>query len=67
MIAKKIYNYFNIQGNLLNINSYGDGHINDTFLIETNKKKYILQKINNKVFKKPNKLMKNFSLIYLVF
>lgn len=63
MIAKKIYNYFNIQGNLLNINCYGDGHINDTFLIETNKKKYILQKINKKVFKKPNKLMKNFSLI----
>lgn len=63
MITEKIYNNFNIQGSLININFYGDGHINDTFLIETNKKKYILQKINSKVFKKPHKLMKNFSLI----
>lgn len=63
MIIEKIYNCFNIQGSLVNINCYGDGHINDTFLIETNLKKYILQKINNKVFKKPNKLMKNFCMI----
>lgn len=63
MFIEKIYNYFNIQGSLVNINCYGDGHINDTFLIETDFKKYIIQKINNKVFKKPNKLMKNFCLI----
>ena len=63
MFIEKVYNKFNIQGSLVNINSYGDGHINDTFLIETNLKKYIIQKINNKVFKKPNKLMENFCLI----
>ena len=63
MIINKIYNDFNIQGNLVNINSYGDGHINDTYLIETNTNKYIIQRINNKVFKNPNKLMKNFSRI----
>ncbi len=63
MIIEKIYGYFNIMGNVQKINSYGDGHINDTYLIETNKKKYIIQRINNKVFKKPNKLMKNFYLV----
>lgn len=63
MFIEKIYNCFNIQGSIVNINSYGDGHINDTFLVETDFKKYIIQKINSKVFKKPNKLMKNFCLI----
>lgn len=63
MVINKIYNYFNIQGSILNIETYGDGHINDTYLIETTDKKYILQKINNKVFKSPSKVMKNFSRI----
>lgn len=63
MIIEKICNKFNIKGELLNISSYGEGHINDTYLIETNFKKYIIQKINNKVFKKPDKLMKNFYMI----
>lgn len=63
MTIEKIYNSFNIQGNLININCYGEGHINDTYLIETNIKKYIIQKINNNVFKNPNKLMKNFYMV----
>lgn len=41
---------------------YGDGHINDTYIIKT-EPKYILQKINTNVFKDPYKLMKNIELV----
>ncbi len=35
------------------IQPFGDGHINDTFLITTNDAKYILQRVNNSVFDTP--------------
>lgn len=38
--------------------SYGNGHINDTYLVESNPK-YILQKINSNVFKNPPQVMDN--------
>ena len=43
---------------------YGNGHINDTFKIvcldENNRdKEYILQSVNNNVFKEPKKVMEN--------
>lgn len=37
--------------------SYGNGHINDTYLISG--KQYILQRINTDVFKKPDEVMEN--------
>ena len=43
---------------------YGSGHINDTKLItaktDLGVKKYVLQRINHNVFKKPDELMKNY-------
>ena len=39
------------------INPYGDGHINHTYL--TKSKQYILQRINTKVFVHPKELMEN--------
>lgn len=30
---------------------FGDGHINDTFLVQTNSNRYILQRVNKKVFR----------------
>lgn len=39
------------------IEPYGDGHINDTYV--TAKGRYILQRINNNVFKKPDEVMEN--------
>ncbi len=39
------------------ISNYGNGHINSTYCTET--PKYILQRINNNVFKDPYKLMEN--------
>ncbi len=42
---------------------YGSGHINDTYLVECKtkegNKRYILQRINHKIFKKPWELMEN--------
>lgn len=37
---------------------YGNGHINDTYIAESDPK-YILQRINNSVFKKPEQVMSN--------
>lgn len=39
------------------VNRYGNGHINDTYLIEP--KKYILQRINTEIFKDADGLMQN--------
>lgn len=54
---------FNIPDHIVSINSHGNGHINDTFLVETqdkwNLKKYILQKVNSNVFKKPEQVIEN--------
>ena len=43
---------------------FGDGHINDTFLIEIAEsgRKYILQKINKNVFKTPAHVIHNIEL-----
>lgn len=38
---------------------YGDGHINSTYRVLADRI-YLLQKINNKVFTRPDKLMENF-------
>lgn len=54
---------FNIEGEVLNLAPYGEGHINSTFLVETTKKKYILQRINTIVFKKPENVMSNIILV----
>ncbi len=58
-IAKK----FCIPGNLLEAAPYGNGHINDTYLSVFNQAgtvvRYIHQRINNHVFKEPEKLMQN--------
>lgn len=39
------------------VNRYGNGHINETYLVEP--KKYILQKINTEIFKNVDELMEN--------
>ena len=54
---------FQIEGNVISVEPYGSGHINVTYLAVTDKKRYILQKINNRLFTDVSKLMNN---IYLV-
>ena len=57
------FEYFITEGELVHLAPYGEGHINSTFLVETTKKKYILQKINTVVFKKPENVMGNILLV----
>ena len=56
----KIAECFQIEGKVVTSTPYGNGHINSTFKVETDSnKKYILQKINTSIFKKPQELMEN--------
>lgn len=70
MNNQKNYNYTEVvdnimfEGRFINVQPYGSGHINDTFVAYFEKEKgqrhrYILQRINNYVFKDPEKLMEN--------
>ena len=38
---------------------FGEGHINDTFLVETGAERFILQRISSAAFKAPDQLMEN--------
>ncbi len=55
---------FMITGNVISCRVFGHGHINNTFLVETDAKcRYILQKINKYVFQNPQALMQNVGAI----
>ena len=45
------------------IRPFGDGHIHQTFLIESNGKKLILQRFNNAVFKYPERISHNHAIL----
>lgn len=52
------------EGEFIDLKPYGSGHINDTFLLRYrldngNEEKYILQRINQNVFKNPREVMEN--------
>ncbi len=54
---------FKIVGNIIDVHPFGEGHINSTFIVETDKDKYILQKINNTVFPNVDNLMNNIKIV----
>lgn len=60
----EIANHFEFQGDLVEIKRWGNGHINDTFLLiyqigKMGRLKAILQKMNKVVFPKPIEVMEN--------
>ena len=55
----EILKNFCIEEEILKIEPYGGGHINDTFRITCPEHKYILQRINHKIFKNPCDVMEN--------
>lgn len=63
----KIMSKFEVTGSLVSCERYGEGHINETYLmIVDNQGKevwYILQKINSNLFKDVDKLMNNIKLV----
>lgn len=56
---RDIVEKFAIEGNVQSIEPYGEGHINQTLLVTTDKKRYIMQRMNRNVFPDPDGLMKN--------
>ena len=54
---KNIAEKFVLCGEVKSIEPYGEGHINLTLLVTTDKKRYIMQKMNTRVFKDPVSLM----------
>ena len=57
---KHIYSQFQIDGLAISCERYGSGHINETYLLVTNRPHlYILQKLNQHVFKNIPALMQN--------
>ncbi|HJN05492.1 MAG TPA: aminoglycoside phosphotransferase family protein [Bacteroidales bacterium] len=50
MISSKILYRFFPDCEITDVVKYGDGHINNTYLISTNKRKFILQQVNRNVF-----------------
>ena len=60
----EVSNDFNLDGNIVSVFPYGNGHINRTYLVSTDtKRKYILQKINNSIFPDVDALMNNIVLV----
>jgi hypothetical protein len=60
---KRIAENFNLNGKLIRSESFGSGHINDTYCLTCEKDRrrinYILQRINHQVFKNPPEMMEN--------
>ena len=61
---EEVISQFAIDGRLVEKCPYGNGHINDTFLLTyessaNTKKQYILQRMNHSIFKNPQQLMDN--------
>lgn len=54
---------FATEGTLESVSGHGNGHINDTYLVtcrtDAGYRKYILQRINHDIFKKPWEVMEN--------
>ncbi|MCF6270080.1 MAG: aminoglycoside phosphotransferase family protein [Melioribacteraceae bacterium] len=62
-MIEKIISNFRICGDFIEAKPFGNGHINDTFLVSYNQAgievKYILRKINKYVFKNPEVVIQN--------
>ena len=56
---KEIVNKFSINGSIYEITAFGNGHINDTYLVKTSDNDYILQRKNHLVFKDVPAMMDN--------
>lgn len=63
MNKKELIENFQIKGEVISCSPYGEGHINSTFLVETTSDKYILQRINDSIFKNVDDLMNNFEVV----
>jgi hypothetical protein len=59
---KDIFNRFQVEGTFESSAPYGSGHIHDTYIVRTTEKEkddYIVQRLNNKIFKNIPQLQNN--------
>lgn len=62
--TNNVLNHYKSRGVVEDCCEYGNGHINDTYLVTfEDDSKIILQKINKFIFKEPKKLMENISAV----
>ncbi len=59
----EIFSQFDVKDTFVSIKPFGDGHINDTFLVTCENSKYTLQQLNHKVFREPEHVMHNIRLV----
>ena len=62
LISDKILNVFFNDCTVIDIERYGNGHINNTYLVSTNIGKFIIQQVNSKVFNIKN-LVNNYEYL----
>lgn len=66
-ILEKTARQFRIYGDFIGADSFGNGHINDTFVSRFNQAgtivRYAHQKINHRVFSRPDEVMENISRV----
>ncbi len=56
---REIADLFRLAGEVVEMRPYGNGHINETYLIATTERRYILQRINHLIFQDVPALMEN--------
>ena len=59
---QKVFTAMLPEAEVRTVKPYGSGHINDTFLVQTRREVYILQRINQNIFSTPA-LVHNFSIL----
>lgn len=59
----EVINAFCFKGDVLSTESFGNGHINDTYRVVCTQGSYVLQRINHEIFLNPNALMDNVNLV----
>lgn len=62
--VREIAEKFVLDGNIISVEPFGNGHINQTYLVKTDKNAYVLQGINIQVFKTAPDIIDNILLLW---
>lgn len=62
--VKNIAQKFQLNGEIVAVKPFGNGHINRTYLVETTHDKYVLQGINKQIFKTADDIIDNILLLW---
>lgn len=55
----EVFDMFTTNGDFINAEPFGSGHINDTYLVTSSTHKYVLQKVNHNIFPEVEKMNQN--------